>query len=265
MIVVPRRLDLAKIAAGIADTLITRAAAVALKERMRLVLCVRETPLSTIALENMAKLSREGVVIMPLSLPYYRATTLDAWSPGSSKILALLGGTPARLARSGAGAGGGLRTLGSSSPLERRGDLRRVSREVIPSRSPRSPAEARRGPALLFERVQCPHSPSTCRGAAAQMGAGPHAGGGGAELEEILTPSAATPGRPGSCVAARAGSWRCGASRPGRPGVAPADLTAPQPPALAGRRRPVRHLRPGAHRASRDARTQPRDLPYAHL
>lgn len=84
---------LAKIAAGIADTLITRAAAVALKERMRLVLCVRETPLSTIALENMAKLSREGVVIMPISLPYYRAThELDALVAGfTDKVLALLG------------------------------------------------------------------------------------------------------------------------------------------------------------------------------
>ena len=38
---------LAKIAVGIADTLITRAAAVALKERMRMIVCVRETPLST--------------------------------------------------------------------------------------------------------------------------------------------------------------------------------------------------------------------------
>jgi len=84
---------LAKIAAGIADTLITRAAAVALKERMRLVLCVRETPLATIALENMAKLSREGVVIMPLSLPYYRGTRdLDTLVAGfTNKVLALLG------------------------------------------------------------------------------------------------------------------------------------------------------------------------------
>ena len=84
---------LAKIAAGIADTLITRAASVALKERMRLVLCVRETPLSTFALENMAKLSREGVVIMPLSLPYYRGTRdLDALVAGfTNKVLALLG------------------------------------------------------------------------------------------------------------------------------------------------------------------------------
>jgi 4-hydroxy-3-polyprenylbenzoate decarboxylase len=84
---------LAKIAAGIADTLITRAASVALKERMRLVLCVRETPLATIALENMAKLSREGVVIMPLSLPYYRGTRdLDVLVAGfTNKVLALLG------------------------------------------------------------------------------------------------------------------------------------------------------------------------------
>lgn len=84
---------LAKIAAGIADTLITRAAAVALKERMRLVLCVRETPLSTIALENMAKLSRDGVVIMPISLPYYRGTQdLGHLVAGfTDKLLALLG------------------------------------------------------------------------------------------------------------------------------------------------------------------------------
>ena len=84
---------LAKIAVGIADTLITRAAAVALKERMRLVLCVRETPLSTIALENALKLSREGVVIMPVSPPWYRnPRDLDQLVSGyTDKILSLLG------------------------------------------------------------------------------------------------------------------------------------------------------------------------------
>jgi 4-hydroxy-3-polyprenylbenzoate decarboxylase len=84
---------LAKIAAGIADTLITRAAAVALKERMRLVLCLRETPLSTIALRNALELSREGVVIMPISPPWYRVpkTLDDVVSGFTSKLLALLG------------------------------------------------------------------------------------------------------------------------------------------------------------------------------
>jgi len=84
---------LAKIAVGIADSLITRAAAVALKERMRLVLCVRETPLSTIALENMARLSREGVVVMPISPPWYgKPQKLDDLVSGfTDKLLALLG------------------------------------------------------------------------------------------------------------------------------------------------------------------------------
>lgn len=84
---------LAKIAVGIADTLITRAAAVALKERMRMVLCVRETPLSSIALENALKLSREGVVIMPVSPPWYRVPKdLDQLVRGyTDKLLGLLG------------------------------------------------------------------------------------------------------------------------------------------------------------------------------
>jgi len=84
---------LAKIAVGIADSLITRAAAVALKERMRMVLCVRETPLSTIALENMHKLSREGVVIMPVAPPWYgKPQKLDDLVTGfTDKLLALLG------------------------------------------------------------------------------------------------------------------------------------------------------------------------------
>ena len=64
---------LAKIYAGFADTLITRAAAVALKERKRLVLGVREMPFSTLALEHAAKLSALGAVIAPPVLGYYSA------------------------------------------------------------------------------------------------------------------------------------------------------------------------------------------------
>ncbi len=84
---------LAKIAAGIADTLITRAAAVALKERMRLVIGVRETPLSSIALEACLKLSREGVIVMPVSPPWYREPkSLEALVEGfTDKVLAVLG------------------------------------------------------------------------------------------------------------------------------------------------------------------------------
>ncbi len=62
---------LAKIAHGIADNLITRAAAVAIKERKKLLLAPREMPLSPIVLENMLKLSQIGVIIAPPMLAYY--------------------------------------------------------------------------------------------------------------------------------------------------------------------------------------------------
>jgi flavin prenyltransferase len=94
LVVIPCSVStLAKIAAGIADTLITRAAQVALKERMRMVLCVRETPLSTIALRNALELSREGVVIMPIAPPWYRnPQSLDELVAGfTDKVLGLLG------------------------------------------------------------------------------------------------------------------------------------------------------------------------------
>jgi len=94
LVVVPCSVStLAKIAVGIADTLITRAAQVALKERMRMVLCVRETPLSSIALENALKLSREGVVVMPISPPWYRnPKTVEELASGfTDKILGVLG------------------------------------------------------------------------------------------------------------------------------------------------------------------------------
>ncbi|MDD5359398.1 MAG: UbiX family flavin prenyltransferase [Sulfurovaceae bacterium] len=62
---------LAKIACGIADNLPTRIASVALKERKTLILAPREMPYSTIALENMHKLSLLGAIISPPVMAYY--------------------------------------------------------------------------------------------------------------------------------------------------------------------------------------------------
>ncbi|PSU94231.1 aromatic acid decarboxylase [Photobacterium leiognathi subsp. mandapamensis] len=63
--------SLASIAYGMSDNLIERAADVVIKERGQLLLVVRETPFSTIHLENMLKLSKLGVTVMPAAPGFY--------------------------------------------------------------------------------------------------------------------------------------------------------------------------------------------------
>ena len=94
LVLIPCSLStLGKVANGIADTLITRAAQVALKERMRLVLCVRETPWSTITLQNALAVSQAGGIVMPVAPPWYRnPETMSQVVDGfCDKVLGVLG------------------------------------------------------------------------------------------------------------------------------------------------------------------------------
>jgi 4-hydroxy-3-polyprenylbenzoate decarboxylase len=90
---------MAKVAHGISDTLITRAAHCHLKERRRLVLCVRETPWSLIDLNNATTVSAAGGIVMPLSPPFYQlagkdpltVTMTDLMDLFVDRVLAVLG------------------------------------------------------------------------------------------------------------------------------------------------------------------------------
>ena len=79
MLIAPCSMNtLAKIACGISDNLITRCAAVMIKEQKKLILAPREMPFSAIALENMQKLATLGVIIAPPVMAYYsEQQTLD--------------------------------------------------------------------------------------------------------------------------------------------------------------------------------------------
>ncbi len=79
MVVIPCSAGtLGSIAAGIAGDLLTRAADVCLKERRPLVLCLRETPLNRVHLENMLRVHDAGATVMP-AMPafYYEPKSVD--------------------------------------------------------------------------------------------------------------------------------------------------------------------------------------------
>src|SRR5580698_4683980 len=72
MVVIPCSAGaLSSIATGIADDLLSRAADVCLKERRPLVLCLRETPLNRIHLENMVRVHDAGATVMPAMPAFY--------------------------------------------------------------------------------------------------------------------------------------------------------------------------------------------------
>ena len=80
MVVIPCSAGgLARIAHGTSDDLVGRAADVMLKERRRLVLVMRETPLSMIQIENMLTVTRAGAVVLPASPSFYsKPATIEA-------------------------------------------------------------------------------------------------------------------------------------------------------------------------------------------
>ena len=100
MAVVPCSVStVAKIASGVGDTLLTRAAAVSLKERRRLVVVAREMPLSTIDLRNLTTLSEAGAVVAVASPSFYTGpqTVEDLVDLVAGRVIILMGLDPGPL------------------------------------------------------------------------------------------------------------------------------------------------------------------------
>lgn len=85
--------SLAKIAHGIGDTLLTRAADVCLKEKYRLVIVPRETPMSALHLRNQESLAHLGAIILPAAPAFYHkpATIEDLVDTVLARVLDHLG------------------------------------------------------------------------------------------------------------------------------------------------------------------------------
>jgi 4-hydroxy-3-polyprenylbenzoate decarboxylase len=94
MVIVPCSMGTAaRVAHGISDTLLTRAADVMLKERRTLVVVPRETPLGLVHLENLTQLARLGALVLPAMPSFYSkpATVDDALDTVVGRILDHLG------------------------------------------------------------------------------------------------------------------------------------------------------------------------------
>ena len=94
MIVVPCSMGtLGRIASGVSDDLVTRAADVILKERRKLILAIRETPYNLIHIKNMEAVTLSGGIICPASPSYYSrpATIEDLANTVVDRILDLAG------------------------------------------------------------------------------------------------------------------------------------------------------------------------------
>lgn len=94
MVVVPSSVGtVGRVANGVSQTLIERAADVMLKERRRLVFVVRETPYSLVHLRNMVSLTEAGAIIVPASPSFYSkpATVEELCRTVIERVVALLG------------------------------------------------------------------------------------------------------------------------------------------------------------------------------